>query len=309
MKLAGYLSLLLQVQYLAVRCNGFMTPSSSHQLHQQQGFVSQADTSTFLRSSPDTTEEVKLTKTTKNDEKEVNPRKVGLALQLDDGTRKSHSMAQNTAFVTGFFKGLANRQSYGALLKSLYFVYDAMEKAMDETDESRVQQLDLPELRRVSSLERDLQYFYGSGGDSSAKSFLSNVQPSAATRAYVARIEQVAETKPYLLIAHQYTRYLGDLFGGQMMGGMATSSLGLSNGEGTAFYKFDQIPSTQDFITKWYKLLNGLDLTEEQKQEIVDEANLVFDLNVDILQELEGSPFQAFTTLVVNRFKELLGFA
>merc|ERR1712050_45776 len=46
---------------------------------------------------------------------EINPRKVGLALQLDDGTRKSHSMAQNTAFVTGFFKGLANRQAYGAL--------------------------------------------------------------------------------------------------------------------------------------------------------------------------------------------------
>ena len=32
-------------------------------------------------------------------------RSSGLALALDDGTRKSHSMAENTAFVTGFFKG------------------------------------------------------------------------------------------------------------------------------------------------------------------------------------------------------------
>ena len=32
---------------------------------------------------------------------EINPRSVGLALALDDGTRKSHSVAENTAFVTG----------------------------------------------------------------------------------------------------------------------------------------------------------------------------------------------------------------
>ena len=34
----------------------------------------------------------------------VSARSTGLALQLDDGTRKSHSVAENTAFVTGFFK-------------------------------------------------------------------------------------------------------------------------------------------------------------------------------------------------------------
>ena len=32
-----------------------------------------------------------------------NPRLSGLALALDEGTRKSHSIAENTAFVTGFF--------------------------------------------------------------------------------------------------------------------------------------------------------------------------------------------------------------
>ena len=32
-------------------------------------------------------------------------REAGLALLLDDGTRKSHSVAENTAFVNGFFKG------------------------------------------------------------------------------------------------------------------------------------------------------------------------------------------------------------
>ena len=38
-----------------------------------------------------------------------------------------------------------------------------------------------------------------------------------------------------------YSRYLGDLFGGQMMSGMATKSLGLEQGKGVAFYKFQDI--------------------------------------------------------------------
>jgi len=57
-----------------------------------------------------------------------NPRQTGMALMLDDGTRKSHSMAENTQFVTGFFKGLANRNSYRSLMTTLYYVYKAQKR-------------------------------------------------------------------------------------------------------------------------------------------------------------------------------------
>jgi heme oxygenase len=97
--------------------------------------------------------------------------------------------------------------------------------------------------------------------------------------------------------------------GGQMMGGMATRSLDLEDGNGVAFYTFDDIPSPNIYITGWYDRLNGLDLTDEQKNEIVDEANFVFDLNIGILQELEGSPMKAIWTLTVNSLKQKLGLA
>lgn len=231
---------------------------------------------------------------------EENPRLTGLALQLDDGTRKSHSMAENTAFVTGFFKGLSTKDSYRNLLTSLYFVYGAMEESFDKTNCCQVQALDDPELRRMNQLERDMDYFYG-------REWKSTIRPSPATKAYVARIQKVAKEQPYLLVAHQYTRYLGDLFGGQMMGGMASRSLDLQNGLGTSFYTFEEIPNTKQFITGWYSRLNALDLDSVQKQEIVDEANLVFDLNIGILQELEGSPLLALWTLAVNSLKVRLG--
>ena len=216
---------------------------------------------------------------------------------LDDGTRKSHSMAENTRFVAGFFKGLADKDSYKALITSLYFVYEAMEDVLQNSEEENVKSLDYPVLRRVESLRQDMDFFYG-------EEWQSQIQPSAASKAYVERIQEIAEEKPYLMVAHQYTRYLGDLFGGQMMANMATRSLNLENGQGTAFYTFEDIPSAKDFITEWYTNLNSLDLTQKQKEEIVDEANLVFALNIDVLQELSGSPFTAVWTLAVNSLKE-----
>lgn len=231
-----------------------------------------------------------------------NPRKVGLAFQLDNGTRKSHSFAENTAFVTGFFKGLSNRDSYCKLQTSLYFVYEAMEDAFQTTDEAMVKEMDSAELRRLDSLREDMEYFYGPDWE-------DEIEPTRAAKKYVDRVAEVAREKPRLLIAHQYTRYLGDLFGGQMMSSMARKSLNLSDGKGTSFYEFDEIDSVAEFITAWYGKLNELKLSEREKEEIVDEANYVFELNIGILEELEGKAVSTVWTLAWTTFKEKLGFA
>ena len=227
-------------------------------------------------------------------------RSTGLALALDDGTRKSHSVAENTAFVTGFFRGIATKQAFGQLVASLYFVYDAMESAFTECDDEGVRALDYPQLRRRAALEEDMAYYFG-------PEWRDSVQPSPATRKYVARVEEVAREAPYLLIAHMYTRYLGDLFGGQMMGGMARRSLDLDASLGTKFYEFDDIPQTKPFIEEWYAQLNKLELSDEQKERIVDEGNEVFRLNIEVFEELEGNPAKALFTLAISSLRSALG--
>ena len=117
------------------------------------------------------------------------PRDEGLALLLDDGTRKSHSVAENTAFVTGFFKGLSTTSSYCTLVTSLFFVYEAMEESFDITKEERVRALDGPELRRLASLARDMEFFYG-------PTWRHEISMSPAPKAYVQRIRQIAQEQP-----------------------------------------------------------------------------------------------------------------
>ena len=231
---------------------------------------------------------------------ETSARAAGLALALDDGTRKSHSVAENTAFVTGFFRGIATKAAFSQLVCSLYFVYEAMEKSFEETKDPGVKALDYSSLRRMPALEEDMAYYFGT-------EWRSTVRPSPATQEYASRVRKIAGTQPHLLIAHMYTRYLGDLFGGQMMGGMARRSLSLDGGRGTAFYQFDEIPNAKPFIEEWYTQLNALELSAKQKQEIVDEANLVFALNIKLFDELDGNPAKALWALASDALKRALG--
>mmetsp|Transcript_1846 Transcript_1846/g.4037 ORF Transcript_1846/g.4037 Transcript_1846/m.4037 type:complete len:336 (-) Transcript_1846:250-1257(-) len=241
-------------------------------------------------------------------EEPANPRLSGLAFALDDGTRKSHSMAENTAFVQGFFKGISSPDSYRNLVTSLYYVYAAMEEGVldNAAKDSTIGRIDEPRLRRLSGLEKDMEYFYGSDWKTAM------TPPTPATKKYVDRILEIAgndddddESRRYLFVAHQYTRYLGDLFGGQMMGSMATRSMNLpGDGSGVAFYEFEGVDSVRDFITDWYTQLNALDLTEQQQRDIVDEANHVFALNIGILEEVEGSPWAAVWTMAMSRVKD-----
>ena len=78
-----------------------------------------------------------------------------------------------------------------------------------------------------------------------------------------------------------------------MMGGMARRSLSLDDGQGTAFYEFEDIPEAKAFIEAWYSELNRLELSDAQKEAIVDEGNLVFALNIELFDELEGNPAEA----------------
>jgi len=230
----------------------------------------------------------------------ANPRLEGFALMLDEGTRQSHSMAENSAFVSGFFKGITNKQTFADLVAGLYFVYKAMEEAFDECQDPAVKALDYPELRRLPSLAEDMEYYFG-------PNWRTTVKMSPATRKYVERIQEVAATEPQLLIGHQYSRYLGDLFGGQMMSGMAVRSLNLEPGKGVAFYNFQDIPDGKVFINEWYTKLNALGLSQAEKEACVDEANVVFRLNIELFEELEGSVFKTIFQLawssLMDRFR------
>mgnify|MGYP003321332303 CR=1 FL=1 len=207
--------------------------------------------------------------------------------QLKEGTKKSHSAAENTKFVAGFLRGVLDPEQYRQLLTNFYYVYDTMEQRIRESTDNLVSMVSYPELERVNALERDLRYYYG-------PMWRDKQIPSEACNTYCYRINEIAEKDPYLLIAHHYTRYIGDLSGGQILKGIASKALDNPVGEGLHFYDFPEIEDAKAWKDGYRLCLDNMDLNEQQKNAIITEANYAFRLNMYIFDEIQGSATKGF---------------
>lgn len=217
-----------------------------------------------------------------------------LASKLRVGTKKAHTMAENVGFVKCFLKGVVEKSSYRKLVGNFYFIYSAMEEEMEKhRNHPIVSKIYFQELNRKQTLEQDLTYYYGFN-------WLEQVKLSPAGEAYVQRIRQISATEPELLIAHSYTRYLGDLSGGQILKNIAVTAMNLGDGEGTAFYEFAEITDEKAFKAKYRQALDELPLDDATGDRIVDEANAAFGMNMKMFQELEGNLIKAIGVMLYN---------
>lgn len=218
---------------------------------------------------------------------------VNLSSQLREGTKKSHTMAENTGFVLCFLKGVVDKSSYRNLVSDLYFVYSAMEEEMDNLESHPViGMIAYKQLYRKRSLELDLCYYYGSDWE-------QLIKPSVPCQKYVARIREISKTSPELLVGHHYTRYLGDLSGGQVLKNIAKKSMGIGD-EGLNFYIFDDIDNEKEFKILYRETLDQLPIDQEMADKIVEEANYAFKLNMIMFNELEGNLIKAIGKILFS---------
>ena len=217
-----------------------------------------------------------------------------LAAQLREGTTKSHSMAENVSFVKSFLGGVVDKNSYRKLLSNLYFIYDAIEQQMlINQNHPSIKQIYFTELNRKQSLEQDLLYYYG-------HDWQKLVAPSPAAQIYINRINSIGKDQPELLIAHAYTRYMGDLSGGQILKKIARSAMNLSDKQGVSFYDFDLIPDSKAFKLMYKRALDNLPITDKQAKAIVSEANVAFNLNMKLFQELNSNIIRIMIMFLLN---------
>ena len=215
------------------------------------------------------------------------------AAQIKQGTKESHSAAENTKFVASFLRGVLDPEEYRKLIANFYFVYSAMEEEVEALkDHPVVGKINLPELPRKESLKEDLSYYYG-------PSWETEIKQSEACVKYVNRIREIAKDDPNLLVGHHYTRYLGDLSGGQILRGIAENSLKPEKGKGLSFYDFSEISDSKNYKKVYRQLLDGLDVGQDDVDNIIREANYAFKLNMYMFDELQGSASVSYTHLTL----------
>ena len=224
-----------------------------------------------------------------------------LAAELKTGTKRSHTAAENTKFVGSFLRGVVSEENYRTLIKDFYFVYSAIEEEMERLqDDEFLTPIYFKELNRLNFLKMDLRYYYG-------PNWMMEIKPSEACIQYVERIHEVADKDPYLLVGHHYTRYLGDLSGGQILRNIAEKALDLPKNEGLHFYDFPKIEDKKAFKTKYREGLDKVTSDTSKINDIIAEANYAFRLNMYMFDELSGDSKDAWNSAAKVFLQTLVG--
>jgi heme oxygenase len=199
---------------------------------------------------------------------------------LKNATWGDHESAEDESYLQELMSGRLSEQDYGELVAQHYFAYLALDGVSKElVDHPVAGRFVFPELYREEALERDLRTVYGAD-------WRRRIAPSKATRTLVARIEQMADW-PGGYIAHHYTRYMGDLSGGQFIRMELQKIYGYEKGGGGVdFYVFDEVGSLPRFKNEYRARLDALPFGEREQRRMIGEVKLAYQLNTEVLGEL-----------------------
>ncbi|GAA2974943.1 biliverdin-producing heme oxygenase [Actinokineospora diospyrosa] len=203
----------------------------------------------------------------------------GFAARLRTGTRAEHERAERSAFVEALLGGALGREAYAGLLAQSYLFYGVLEDATESwRGDPVVGGFVIDGLARRAALEQDLAYLIGAH-------WRDEVRALPATQSYVDRLTEVCFTDRGAFVAHHYTRYLGDLSGGQVIRRRMQETYGLAD-DGVRFYVFDQVAKPKPFRDHYRGLLDGAPWRAGEREALVQEANVAFRLNRAVFDDL-----------------------
>ncbi|MGW2842770.1 biliverdin-producing heme oxygenase [Streptomyces sp. NPDC001493] len=196
-------------------------------------------------------------------------------------SHEQHTEAETSTFMGDMLGGRLGVDAYTRYTEQLWFVYRALEEGAERLRQDPVAGafIQAP-LMRLAELERDLAHLRG-------PEWREGLEPLPATAAYAERVAACARDWPAGYIAHHYTRYLGDLSGGQIIRDRAEKTWGFAHkGDGVRFYVFEEISNPAAFKRSYRELLDAVDADDLERQRIVDECKRAFALNTALFREL-----------------------
>lgn len=206
----------------------------------------------------------------------------GFAARLARDTRADHERAENHPFVHALLGGSLSLAAYTELLAQLHTVYTELERGVEIlATHPVVRRFAHPELVRLPSIEADLDLLAGSDWRATRAAVLP------ATERYRDRLRELVTTWPDGLVAHHYTRYLGDLSGGRVIQRMLQRHYGVEGDRGTRLYVFEGIPAPKPFKDTYRKALDEAPWNAHVRDRIVEETALAYRLNADIFTDVE----------------------
>jgi heme oxygenase len=204
---------------------------------------------------------------------------MGFSQELRDASMAAHTHAEGSPFFGRLSDGTLPLADYVRLVVQLQAVYTALEAPADRMRQDPVVGGFVePALHRVPALRSDLDVLTTRVPD-------ADLSLSPATTAFVSRLEELADT-PHRWLAHHYTRYLGDLSGGQHLRTAAEQAYGLGEGAGSDLFRFPGLGGGGAFKRAYRARLDDAAWSEQERAEVLDEVLTAYRLNGDLVADL-----------------------
>ncbi|MGQ2914984.1 biliverdin-producing heme oxygenase [Microbacterium aurantiacum] len=201
---------------------------------------------------------------------------------LRERSSGAHSTSEQAGFMADLMKGEGTRDDYVALVAQHWFIYDALESAAVRMREDPIAAPFITDkLTRLPALEADLSFLLGT-------QWRDRITPLPTTQRYVERITQVGATWPGGFVAHHYTRYLGDLSGGQFIGRLMARRFGFET-NGIGFYLFDDIADPKAFKEIYREQLDAAPWDADEQARVIDEVLLAYRFNTELFDDLAAA--------------------
>lgn len=198
-------------------------------------------------------------------------------MYVKEKSKLLHSTSEHTGYIKKLVDGKASVEGYTEYIFNLGMIYSSLENSLNNNkSNSTITPFVTPKLYKSELIKKDLE-------------FLSNNTlfiPLSSTEAYISRLNEISKNKPELIIAHTYTRFLADLFGGRTFFSILNSKYKISP-EGLNYYKFDGIEDFKIYIDEYRGKLNSLILSEEVQREFLNEVYNAYIYNLAISNELD----------------------
>lgn len=201
---------------------------------------------------------------------------------LREGSWSDHGDSEHATFMEDIMRGKGTLQDYIDLVAQHYFMYEALEaSARKVADDPQFVGFHPPALERLQTLEADLEHLIGAD-------WREKIAPVPATADYAARMREVGDEGWVAgVVAHHYTRYLGDLSGGQYIARRVAKQHELT-GDGVAFYDFASLGSLDEFKNQYRSELDrlGEQLSEEERARMLEEVRKAYHFNTSVFLNL-----------------------
>jgi heme oxygenase len=210
------------------------------------------------------------------------PELIPFSTALRERSSSAHSGSEHAGFMADLMRGRGTRDDYVALVAQHWFIYEALEAVAERMAADPVASAFISDkLTRLPALEADLEYLIGDD-------WRDRIEPLATTRRYVDRINQVGATWAGGFVAHHYTRYLGDLSGGQFIGKIMARQFGFDT-NGIGFYLFADIADPAAFKEVYREQLDAAPWDDAEQQRIIDEVLVAYQFNTDLFTDLAAA--------------------